>query len=261
MLLATWNVNGLRARLDFVLHWLHSREPDLVGIQEVKLEDEKFPHEELAAAGYHALAHGQKSWNGVAILSRERGDVLERGLPGQEALGARLLTARFSGLDFTTVYCPNGKSVTHPDFPRKLAWLDALAEHCEGSRDRDRPAVLCGDFNVCPEPIDSWNEEELHGRIFHTDEERRRFRRLLDWGWVDLFRERHPDLQKFSWWDYRAGAFHRNMGLRIDFLLATPPVAARVREVQVDRDYRKKKEGRTASDHAPVMAKLAGGGW
>ena len=255
MRIATWNINGLRARLDFVHHWLVARQPDVVGLQELKLADDKFPHEELEAAGYRAVTHGQKAWNGVAVLSRSPAEVLQRGLPGQEDFGARLITARVAELSFTTVYCPNGKHLGHEDFPRKLAWLDALQNHLEESHPAE-PAVLCGDFNVCPAAIDSWNEERLGGGIFHTEEERGRFRRLLDWGLADVFRELHPQAQKFSWWDYRGGAFHRKMGLRIDFLLATAPVMARVRHVEIDREYRKKKDGLTASDHAPVFADL-----
>jgi exodeoxyribonuclease-3 len=253
--IATWNVNGLRARLDFVLHWLRAREPDVVGLQELKVPDAQFPADAFAELGYRALTHGQKSWNGVAILSREPAKTLRKGLPGQEQGGARLLSAEVAGLEFTTVYVPNGKSVGHEDFPRKLAWLDALVEHV-GCGAPGRQAVVCGDFNVVPAALDSWNERELRGHIFHTEVERARFAALLGAGFVDLFRERHPEEQAFSWWDYRGGAFHRGHGLRIDFLLATPPVAARVCEVTIDRDYRKKKDGLTASDHAPVFADL-----
>ena len=256
MRVATWNVNGLRARLDFLRHWLRDRRPDIVGLQELKLTDEQFPHAELSAEGYRAVCHGQKSWNGVAILSRAAAEVSQRGLPGQEGLGARLITADVGDLSFTTIYCPNGKHVGHEDFPRKLAWLDALAQHFEERCRPERPAILCGDFNVCPAALDSWNEKEFRGEIFHTDEERARFRRLLQWGFVDVFRDMHPDAQAFSWWDYRGGAFHRKQGLRIDFLLATPAAMRRIRAVEIDREYRKKKEGLTASDHAPVFADL-----
>jgi exodeoxyribonuclease-3 len=124
-------------------------------------------------------------------------------------------------------------------------------------KDPSVAAVLCGDFNVCPGPLDSWNEAGLKGQIFHTDEERQRFGRLLELGFVDVFRERNPDLQAFSWWDYRGGAFHRKQGLRIDFLLATQPALLRVKSVEIDREYRKKQDGLTASDHAPVIADLA----
>ena len=257
MRIATWNINGLRARFDFLLHWLRARQPDVVGLQELKLEDDKFPRLELEAEGYHAITHGQKAWNGVAILTRQPAEKIEVGLPGQEDFGARLVTARLSELVFTTVYCPNGKHLEHEDFPRKLAWFDALTGLLTERRDASEAHVLCGDFNICPQPIDSWNEKALNGRIFHTEEERKRFRSLLDCGLKDLFRELYPEEQKFSWWDYRGGSFHRNMGLRIDFLLATTAVRERVSEVWIDRDYRKKKDGLTASDHAPVIAELA----
>jgi exodeoxyribonuclease-3 len=253
---ATWNVNGLRARLEFVLHWLRERQPDVVGLQELKLIDANFPHAELEKAGYRALTHGQKSWNGVAILSREPATLTQRGLPGQEDFGARLLSADVAGLSFTSVYCPNGKALDHADFPRKLAWFDALATHLANRPEPDRPALVVGDFNVCPTPLDSWNEAELGGGMFHSDAERQRFQRLLDLGFVDVYRRLFPDTQAFSWWDYRGGAFHRKHGLRIDFLLATPKAMDRVRSVEIDRDTRKKKEGLTPSDHAPVFADL-----
>jgi len=256
MRVATWNINGMRARLPYLLLWLAEREPDVVGLQELKLTDDLFPHAEIEAAGYRALTHGQKSWNGVAILHRGDAEVRQRGLPGQEDFGARLITAEVDGLEFTTVYCPNGKHLEHDDFPRKLDWFDALAAHLAPSAKGDRPAIVCGDFNICPAAIDSWNEEKLAGGIFHTDAERERMRKLFDAGFVDVFRELHPDAQEFSWWDYRGGAFHRKQGLRIDFLLATPSAAARTREVVIDRDFRKKRDGLTASDHAPVWADL-----
>jgi len=251
---ATWNVNGLRARQDFLLRWLAERRPDVVALQELKLEDGLFPSAELEAVGYRALCHGQKSWNGVAILSREPAEPLQVGLPGQEALGARLLAARVGGVHAVSVYVPNGKSVGHEDFPRKLAWLECLAGWVE--QHRGEPLVVGGDFNVCPTGLDSWDEERLHGRIFHTDEERARFARLLEIGLVDLFRAQHPSLRAFSWWDYRAGAFHRGHGLRIDFLLASERVAKRLRAAEIDRDWRKKQDGLTPSDHAPVWADL-----
>jgi exodeoxyribonuclease-3 len=256
MRVATWNVNGLRARFDFVLHWLKERQPDLVGLQEIKLTDELFPHSELEQLGYRAVAHCQKSWNGVAILSRIPLEVTQRGLPGEEEFGARLITAKAGDLIFTTIYCPNGKSVEHPDFPRKLAWFDALAGHFEKAHRADEALVLGGDFNICPSPLDSWSEEKLSGHIFHTDAERQRFQRLLAWGFTDVYRRLFPDSRALSWWDYRGGAFHKKQGLRIDFLLATPSVLARVRNVEIDREYRKKKDGITPSDHAPVFLDL-----
>ncbi|MCP4006796.1 MAG: exodeoxyribonuclease III [bacterium] len=257
MRIATWNVNGLRARLDFVLHWLRSRQPDLVGLQELKLTDENFPHREFEAAGYQTVCHGQKSWNGVAILSRKPIEAVQRGLPGQEDFGSRLISVDVDDLRFTTLYLPNGKHTEHEDFPRKLAWMETLAEHIREAHDPERPEVLCGDFNVCPEAIDSHDDRAGPEDIFHTPAERERFQKLLDWGFVDLFRKKFPHEKLYSWWDYRGGAFHRGLGLRIDFLLGTRPVVERLQSVEIDRDYRKKQDGLTASDHAPVIADLA----
>ena len=256
MRIATWNINGLRARLDFVRFWLEDRRPDVVGFQELKLEDDGFPHEAFNQLGYQVETYGQKSWNGVAIASRQPLAVERRGLPGQEDFGARLITARVGDLAFTTVYCPNGKDVDHADFPLKLAWFDDLARLWAADPRDGELAVLCGDFNVVPEPRDSWLGEKGDGRIFHTVEERHRFQALLDCGLHDLYRARHPDEQAFSWWDYRGGAFHRGHGLRIDLVLGSPAVLARTADAWIDRDYRKKKEGLTASDHAPVIVEL-----
>ncbi len=257
MRVATWNVNGLRARLGFVLHWLRERKPDVVALQELKLEESELPLLELAAEGYQVAALGQKAWNGVAVLSRTPLELVQSGLPGHQPRGARLLTVRTGELLVTGLYVPNGKSVTHPDFPEKLAWLDALVQHLAQRHQPGEPHLVCGDFNLVPEPIDSWDEARLHGRIFHTDEERSRFRRLLDWGLVDLFRARNPDRVAFSWWDYRAGSFHKGEGLRIDLLLGTRALADRVTLAEIDREYRKKKDGLIASDHAPVWADLS----
>jgi len=260
MRIATWNVNGLRARLDFVLQWLRDRQPDVVGLQELKLTDEQFPHDALASVGYRAAVYGQKAWNGVAILSRATAEVTQRGLPGQDDFGSRLITANVSGISYTTVYCPNGKNLEHQDFPHKLAWFESLREHLARTHAPGEPIVVGGDFNICPAPIDSWRETAskvpLGDRIFHTDAERRQLRDLLGWGLTDTFRHLHPDTQEFSWWDYRGGAFHRKQGLRIDFLLASQPALQRLQSVEIDRDYRKKKDGLTPSDHAPVIAVL-----
>ncbi|HPG28298.1 MAG: exodeoxyribonuclease III [Spirochaetaceae bacterium] len=262
MQIATWNVNGLRARLDFVKHWLAERAPDVVGLQELKMQDAQFPHADFEAAGYRAITHGQKSWNGVAILVRAplALEHVESGLPGQEDFGARLIRARIgegaAAVDYTTLYCPNGKAIDHDDFPRKLAWFDALRGWAAKFVADDAPVLLGGDFNIVPAALDSWDEESLRGDIFHTDEERDRLAALLELGLLDLFRERAPEERAFSWWDYRGGAFHRGHGLRIDLLLGTPAIARRLHSVEIDREFRKKKDGLTASDHAPVVATL-----
>ena len=256
MRIATWNVNGLRARLDFIRAWLEARQPDVVGLQELKATDEEFPHEAFRELGYAAAIHGQKGWNGVGILSRLPIEQVRHGLPGQESFGARLIGARIAGLTFFTAYCPNGKELGHPDFERKLAWFDDLGAYWGTGADAGEASVLCGDFNVVPAPIDSWRGTAADGRIFHTTDERRRFDALLSHGLVDLYRDRRADEQAFTWWDYRGGAFHRGQGLRIDFLLGTPQVAECVTDVRIDRDFRKKQQGLTASDHAPVYADL-----
>ena len=258
MRIATWNVNGLRARLDFARIWLETRQPDVVGLQELKVTAEEFPLEPFEELGYHVLVHGQKGWNGVAIISKSPAEITMTGLPGQSDFGARLLSADVGGLSFTTVYCPNGKDLSHEDFPRKLAWYESLIEHWRVTHDPAEPAVLCGDFNIVPDPLDSWRGSAADGRIFHTADERARFNDLTALGLVDLYRDRHPEEVAFSWWDYRGGAFHRGQGLRIDFLLGTAPVLQRVAHVEIDRDFRKKKDGLTASDHAPVLADLDG---
>lgn len=250
-----WNVNGLRARSGLLAHWLKSRAPDVVGLQEIKLRDDEFPHEYFRALGYHAVVHGEKGWNGVAVLSRVPAQTETRGLPGREADGARLLRVRVAGLDFATVYCPNGKTLGHPDFRLKLVWLDALRDYL-GGVEQDAAFVIGRDFNIVPAALDCWQGDAADGWIFCTDEERARYRSLLALGLTDLFRHLHPQTRAFSWWDYRGGSFHRGLGLRIDLLLGAAAVASRVRRVEIDREYRKKQDGHTASDHAPVFADL-----
>ena len=259
MRIATWNVNGLRARIDFIVHWLKNREPDVVGMQELKVTDDEFPHEPFNDLGYTVVTHGQKGWNGVAIASRLPIEVTDRGLPGEADVGARLIRGRISdggqSLSFATVYCPNGKDLGHRDFPVKLKWYESLAGYL-GGLDVDGPFLIGGDFNVVPEPVDCWRGEAADGSIFCTDDERSRYQALLDCGLVDLYRRVEPEKQAFSWWDYRGGAFHRGMGLRIDMLLGNEALTDRVQDVVIDRAYRYKKDGLTASDHVPVYADL-----
>ncbi|NKC00058.1 MAG: exodeoxyribonuclease III [Pseudomonadales bacterium] len=254
MRIATWNINGLRARMEFMALWLNDRKPDVVGLQELKTPTEEFPHDFFTDLGYHALVHGQKSWNGVAILTRSPCESVQIGLPGEDDWGSRLITADVGGLEFTTVYCPNGKSVEHDDYPNKLSWYESLCAHWSSGDHTKR--VLCGDFNIVPEALDSWRGEKADGDVFHTVAERSRFQNLLTLGLTDLHRHLQPEEQVFSWWDYRGGAFHRKQGLRIDFILGNDSVRDLVDDVVIDRDYRKKKDGLTASDHAPVYADL-----
>lgn len=242
--------------MDYTRHWLRAVSPDIVGLQELKMQDDQVPQEAFRELGYHTITHGQKSWNGVAVLSKQPGEARQIGLPGQEELGARLLAVDVAGITFITVYCPNGKAVGHEDFGKKLLWSDALREYVERAFTSDQPIVLTGDFNVAPAPIDSWNEQALSGRIFHTEAERQRLAALLDWGFVDLWRAQHPDDPGHTWWDYRAGAFHKRQGLRIDLVLATRPLAERVTGAYLERAWRKKVDGLTPSDHAPVWVDL-----
>ena len=260
MRIATWNVNSVIARLDFVLDYLATRQPDILCVQELKIDDVGFPRLAFAQAGYAAATHGQPQWNGVAVLVRtEAGpppEIVQAGLPGREADGARFLTVRALGLDVTSVYVPNGKSTTHPDFKMKLAWLDALADHVERAGAQAGRSIIGGDFNLCPGPLDSWDPVRHEGHIFHTAAERERFGRLLGLGYVDLFRAKYPTDIAHSWWDYRAGAFHKKQGLRIDLLLGSRALLDKVASVSVDRDFRKKRQDRIPSDHAPVVTEL-----
>jgi exodeoxyribonuclease-3 len=257
MLLATWNVNGIRARSQRLSEWLAERQPDVACLQELKIVEEEFPHLELRASGYHAVLAGQQSWNGVAVIAKERPEVVMRELPGGAEGGARFIVARVFGMEIASVYVPNGKTTQHPDYQLKLRWLERLVEHVEARADRDAPLVLGGDFNVCWQDIDSYGGVRFKGKIFHTDEERALVDRLRAAGLVDLYRAKHPTTPGFSWWDYRAGCFHKGEGMRIDLLFATPAIANRVKDVYVDREYRKKsKAGAIPSDHAPVVAIL-----
>ena len=266
MTIATWNINGMQARLGFLQHWLRARQPDLVLLQELKQTGDRFPHAEVGELGYRAVVHGQKSWNGVAILTRaERvgeARAVTRDLPGLEQHGARLVGAevQVAGiglLSCTSVYVPNGRTVTHPEFTHKLAFLDGLVRYARAAQAGEGAVLIGGDFNLCPGALDTWHEDAVQGAIFHTAAERERFGALRELGLVDLFRHCNPGTRQYSWWDYRAGSFHKNHGLRIDFLLAGAALAERTAAVRIDRDYRKKQDGMIASDHAPVVAELA----
>jgi exodeoxyribonuclease III len=259
VLLSTWNVNGIRARSQRLAEWLAERQPDIVCLQELKIDTADFPHLELLSSGYHAVLSGQPSWNGVAVLAKERPEMILRELPGAAAAGARFVVARVHGIEVASVYIPNGKMLSHADYKVKLAWLESLALHVEAraKSGTDVPLLVGGDFNVCQTDLDSYGGARFKGHIFHTDEERALVARLRAAGLIDLYRQKFPVAVGFSWWDYRAGSFHKNEGMRLDMLFASPSLAARVKDVYVDRDYRKKgKSGSIPSDHAPVIAVL-----
>jgi len=254
MLLASWNVNSVRARLPRLVAWLARRQPDIVCLQETKVVDEAFPREELAESGYCATVFGQKTYNGVAILSREEPVDVTFGLPGDPPdAERRLVAATVGGVRVASVYVPNGKEVGHPAYQFKLEWLARLAEWVRANLGA-QPLVLAGDFNIAPEDADVWDVALWEGRNLFSEPEKAAFRALLAAGLVDTVRLHHPEGGLFTWWDYRQGAFHRGWGLRIDHILASRPLAARCRAAGVDRDERK---GEAPSDHAPVFAEFA----
>ncbi|MDQ3354869.1 MAG: exodeoxyribonuclease III [Actinomycetota bacterium] len=255
MRIATWNVNSLKARLPRVEQWLGEVGPDIVCLQETKLTDDAFPTMAFAAMGYDAVHHGEGRWNGVAILSR-RGieGVVDGFAPGIEADDeARLLSATCGGVRVVTVYVPNGRSLGHPMYQHKLGWLDRLRRHLDAVANPDDDVVVCGDFNVAPDDRDVWDAAACHGGTHVSEAERTRLSEVVEWGLVDVFRQRHQEDLLFSWWDYRAGNFHKHLGMRIDLLYASLPLAERLSWVLIDRNARK---GKLPSDHAPVVAEF-----
>jgi exodeoxyribonuclease-3 len=254
MRIATWNVNSLKARLPRVEEWLQYAEPDVLCLQETKLSDEAFPAMAFSTLGYDSVHHGQGRWNGVAILSRVGLEELHSGF-GEQFVDpyegdARLVVASCAGIRVASVYVPNGREVPSEFYDRKLEWLDRLAEWIEHHFTPEDPLVVLGDFNVAPEDRDLWNPKAFVGSTHVTEPERAAVRRLVDWGLVDTFRARYEDGGLFSYWDYRGGDFHQGRGMRIDLVLATPPVAEKVTWAVVDRNARK---GKQPSDHAPVV--------
>ena len=254
--LATWNVNSLGARLARVQAWVEEFRPDVLCLQETKCADEKFPSMDFAAWGYEVVPHGEGRWNGVAIASRVGVDEVRPGLEDAALDGeARLLTVRCGDVHVITAYVPNGRSLDAPQYEQKLAWLARLqallAERFDPAVDR---VVLCGDLNIAPEDRDVYDPALYVGTTHTSAPERAAFAGLLDWGLVDVFRARYEAGGLYSWWDYRAGNFHKGKGMRIDHVLATPPLAARVGAVLIDRNARK---GEKPSDHAPVVVDCA----
>lgn len=252
--LVTWNVNSLKARMPRVLELLEQHRPDLAFLQETKVEPDAFPGLELESAGYTAVHHSGGRWAGVALLARhglEPTDVRE-GLAGEPAHEeARWIEATFDDVRAVSVYVPNGREPGTPFYEDKLRFLDAAAE-----RIRELAAgelVVAGDFNVCPTDLDVYDAEAFVGATHVTPPERERFEALLQAGTADAFRTLQPDEPGFTWWDYRAGHFHKKMGLRIDAFLLTPGLVGRLQSCGIDRDFRK---GPKPSDHAPLLAEL-----
>jgi exodeoxyribonuclease-3 len=276
MRLATWNVNSLKARQDAVERWLDRAAPDILLIQETKLTDGDAPVMAFAMAGYQLVHHGEGRWNGVAIAAREGlpiddvvtnfgdGPVRDSGPGGAGAVAseddfdpfdeARMVAATVDGLRVASLYAPNGRVVGSPFYDGKLAWFDRLRRWTADELKRADELVIGGDLNVAPTPLDVWNEAAAHGGTHVSEPERAAFQSLLGLGLADAYRARHDEPGRFSWWDYRAGNFHKNLGMRIDHLLASPAVAARIVDAEIDRQARKGPP--VPSDHAPMTVDL-----
>lgn len=264
MRIATWNVNSLRARLDKVTWWLERAQPDVLLMQETKLADTDVPADVFARAGYEVAHHGEGRWNGVAIASRGGIDdvVTNFGEPLRPAktpdiaddeplAEARMVSAVCRGIRVTSVYAPNGRVVGSPFYLAKLAWFERLGRWLREARDPSEAFVVGGDFNVAPEDIDVWDPAACHGGTHVSEPERAAFTRLCDWGLVDAYRLHHREPGRYTWWDYRAGNFHKNFGMRIDHLLVTGSLAKRTVGAEIDREARKGKP--IPSDHAPLV--------
>lgn len=254
MVIATWNVNSIRARLPRLLAWLEAKKPDVLCVQETKVVDEEFPFAELKALGYEAATFGQKTYNGVAILSREPFTDVQRGLPGDASGEARLISASIGAVRVFSVYVPNGQEVGTEKYAFKLQWMGTLLSYLQASFSPRDPLVVCGDFNVAPEDRDVWDPEAWRGKILFSEPEKEAFSKLVRWGLADCLRLHHQEGGLYTWWDYRQGAFHRGWGMRLDHILATRPMAERCTAVVIDREARK---GEKPSDHAPVLAYFA----
>jgi exodeoxyribonuclease-3 len=248
--IATWNVNSLRVRLPQLLEWLAGANADVVALQETKLTDELFPAAELRSAGYHSVCSGQKTYNGVALLARTEPRAVLRDMPGFDDPQRRVLAATVGRVRVINLYVPNGQSVGSDKFLYKLGWLRALREWLRSELAAHPLLLVLGDFNIAPEDRDVHDPAAWVGSVHVSAEERAALRDTLGLGLVDVFRRFEQPPQSFSWWDYRAGAFRRNHGLRIDLLLASGALAERCRACEIDVGPRR---GEPASDHTPVI--------
>ena len=273
MRIATWNVNSLKARMERVEGWLDRAQPSVLLMQETKLADEEAPLMPFRMRGYELVHHGEGRWNGVAIATRlpatdvitnfGDGPVRNSGSGADVSLAeedfnpmdeARMVSAVVDGIRFVSVYAPNGRVVGSPFYAGKLNWYDRLARWIEANVSPSEPVVVGGDFNVAPTDADVWDATACHGGTHVTPREREAFARLCTWGLVDAYRLQHAEPQHFTWWDYRAGHFQKNFGMRIDHLLVTEAVAKRLVWVEIDREARKGKP--IPSDHAPLVLDL-----
>ena len=254
MKVATWNVNSLNVRLGHVLDWLKTRQPDILCLQETKLEDARFPRADIESLGYQVIFSGQKTYNGVAIISRSPlADVLHD-IPGFADVQKRCISATVAGVRIVCIYVPNGQSVESEKYQYKLAWLKALTVHLQNEIRQHGELALLGDFNVAPEDRDVHDPAAWEGQVLCSAPEREAFRALQTLGLKDSFRQFEQPEKSFSWWDYRMNGFRRNLGLRIDHILLSDTLAQRCRGCTIDVAPRKLER---PSDHAPVVAEIA----
>ena len=250
MLIATWNVNSLRARLAHLTDWLARNPVDVIALQETKVPDEGFPFDEIAALGYQVVAHGQKSYNGVAILSKHPIDAVVRDMPGYTDEQRRVLTATINGIRIINVYVPNGQSVDSPKYQYKLVWLEALKVFVRDQLAEHPQLVVLGDYNIAPEDRDVHDPIAWQGQVLCSEPERAHLRGLMELGLTDIFRCFEQPERMFSWWDYRMLGFRRNHGLRIDLLLASAELKKMCDGCHIDKEPRRLEK---PSDHAPVV--------
>lgn len=251
MKIASWNVNSIRVRLDHVLEWLDRHEPDVLGLQEIKVTDENFPADAFEKAGYRSVVFGQKTYNGVALLSRTEPADEQRGFDGFEDPQSRVVAASYDGVRVVNLYVPNGQSVDSDKYQYKLGWLDALHAFLADELARHPRLAVFGDFNIAPEDRDVHDPVEWKGKVLCSDAERDKLRALVDLGLADSFRLFNQEEGAFSWWDYRAAAFRRNRGLRIDLMLVSSALAAECTAGGIDLEPRRLER---PSDHAPIWA-------
>lgn len=257
MLIATWNVNSLKARLERVTQWVGENQPDVLCMQETKMKDEVFPALTFAELGYESAHFGQGQWNGVAIISKVGlTDVVTNfAKPVAPDNEARIITATCGGVKVVSVYVPNGRSLEDDHYKYKLQWMNKLRQHLDSIAKPDDRLVVGGDFNIAPTDDDVWDVTKFEGATHVSAPERQVFADLCAWGLADSFRVLNPEPKVFSWWDYRNGSFHKGEGMRIDFLLATKSLMSQVVSSKIDRNARK---GEKPSDHVPVTITLKG---
>jgi exodeoxyribonuclease-3 len=255
MKIATYNVNGVNGRLPVLLRWLEEAAPDVVCLQELKAPQEKFPEQAIKEAGYHAIWHGQKSWNGVAILSRhELPQEVRRALPGDEAdTHSRYIEATIDGILIGCLYLPNGNPAPGPKFDYKLSWFERLTVHARSLLAKKKPVILAGDFNVMPTELDVYKPERWVDDALFRPETRAAFAKLAKQGWTDALRTLYPNEKIYTFWDYFRNAYGRDAGLRIDHFLLSPEIAPRLKKAGVDKHVRGWEK---TSDHAPVWIEV-----